>query len=755
MAVQSTPKINRIIRMKEFDLLRTAVTPGNMYICIDSRKMYYDTPESRRVTYTCDLIETEKRRLYYVTPVVGHTYYIWETNSLWLWMNKWITLYSDKDYPSAYTYTDQTISPVYNGTPDDRVLDNNGLLGDGSIVIRDDERIIKGKIYVDQTNDNLVMSSFLGGGIKLLPNGMTSDVGELYADAFGKSHIRAEWNILNNEAYVDYSEHPEKDPSKFIKDSHRYLVYHEGNLDPTGANISSLMIYNKLKYPDSRLPDPFEFNVDKLDGKHASDFALAGHTHTTSNITDYTSKTNEIAKNVFDARMSAATAQGITISNPSTGVWNFAANNFKITLTGGISGSGTVNRLTNTTISVTVDPDKHKHKNLEDAIKDLQQQIDSIVDIDLTLYYTKTEIDDMFGLTAGKAPTIGTDNILHVTAEQAKKLDHTIAVKLTGEATGSGTLDTQQTTFEITNMKISTDVLDNYVLKSSIGVANGVTPLDANTKIPAKYLPDSVRSGLIPMGTFNPNNGVPSTDPKEGEFWRATVEGDLNGNHYEIGDWIVYVNGHWEWWQNSGFVTSVNGKTGDVTLTIPDVSVFINKSYIDYYNETTKTYTNVPKDKIVITDKLNHANITTSAADKLSKNFKLLSDATNGDVEFHSSSTNVTTDGTKDFNVKMKFTTTGIKAINDEIDDRYAFTELEEKSDLATLGKKKGTWIYQTSDSWIDTANPGKIKDGDLLLSTKANATNFEDFVIIHTAYLPMLSFSGKTAKIDFAVNSL
>lgn len=755
MAVQETPKINRIIRMKEFDLLRTAITPGNMYICIDSRKMYYDTPESKRVTYTCDLIETEKRRLYYITPAVGHTYYIWETNSLWLWMNKWITLYSDKDYPSAYTYVDQTISPLYNGTPDDRVLDNNGLLGDGSIVVRDDERIIKGKIYIDQTNDNLVMSSFLGGGIKLLPNGMTDDVGELYADAFGKSHIRAEWNVLNNEAYIDYTEHPEKDENKFRNDSHRYLVYHEGNLDPSGGNISSLVIYNKLAHPDATLPDPFEFNVDRLDGKHASDFALAEHVHTTSDITDYTSKTNEIAKNIFDSRMSNATAQGITISNPSTGVWNFAANNFKITLTGGVSGSGTVNRLTNTVINVTVDPDKHVHQDLVDAIDGLQQQVDSIVDIDLTLYYTKTEVDGMFGFTSGKAPTIGADGILHVTAEQAKKLDHTIAVSLKGDVTGSGTLDTEQTTFEITNMKLDMTILDDYVPKSDIGIAEGIVPLDANTKIPAKYLPDSVRSGLIPMGTFNPANGVPSTDPKEGEFWRAIVEGDLNGDHYEIGDWIVYINGNWEYWQNSGFVTSVNGKTGDVTIDIPDVSVYIRKDYIDYYNETTKTYTDIPKDKIVITDAQNHAKITTSAADKLSNNFKLLSNSTNGDVEFDSTSTNIKTDGTKDFNVTMKFTNAGREAINNEIDNRYYEADLIQKSDLANLGKKQWTWIYQAIDTWNDTSSPIKIEEGDLLLSTKNNATEFEDFVIIHTRALPMLLFSEKITKVDFAVNSL
>mgnify|MGYP001624390526 CR=1 FL=1 len=38
----TTPVINRIIRMTEFDLLRTAIKQGNMYMCLDSQKLYFD-----------------------------------------------------------------------------------------------------------------------------------------------------------------------------------------------------------------------------------------------------------------------------------------------------------------------------------------------------------------------------------------------------------------------------------------------------------------------------------------------------------------------------------------------------------------------------------------------------------------------------------------------------------------------------------------------------------------------------------------
>lgn len=59
------------------------------------------------------------------------------------------------------------------------MIDNNGLLKDGSVVIRDNNRIVKGKLYIDNTNNNLVISSFLGGGLRILPNGSSESPGAL------------------------------------------------------------------------------------------------------------------------------------------------------------------------------------------------------------------------------------------------------------------------------------------------------------------------------------------------------------------------------------------------------------------------------------------------------------------------------------------------------------------------------------------------------------------------------------------------
>ena len=243
MPTFNTPKVNRIYRMTEFDVLRTAITANNMYICTDSLQMYYDESAVKRSKYNYTGIKTINDLMYNTTPSYGKSYYCWEDNSLWLWLNKWITLWADTNYPSAYIYTTyptpdspSTINSIYNIN---NVLDNNGLLQDGSVVIRDGHRIIKGKIFVNDENDNLTFSSFLGGGIRLLPNGELDTNGELFIGDEGKSFLRSSLSILNNEIYVDYSEHPELDNNPYKTDTHKYLVYHEGNL---GININDFQI---------------------------------------------------------------------------------------------------------------------------------------------------------------------------------------------------------------------------------------------------------------------------------------------------------------------------------------------------------------------------------------------------------------------------------------------------------------------------------------------------------------------------------
>ena len=111
-------------------------------------------------------------------PTVGSYYYVWETNTLWVYNAKWIVVEGNYSYTTAgYYYANDEITP----TDPVEVTDNNGLLKDGSVVVRNADRIIKGKLYIQSNEDssNLVISSYLGGGIKLLPSGSIDDTGAL------------------------------------------------------------------------------------------------------------------------------------------------------------------------------------------------------------------------------------------------------------------------------------------------------------------------------------------------------------------------------------------------------------------------------------------------------------------------------------------------------------------------------------------------------------------------------------------------
>ena len=212
MSTVLTPNIKRIMRVTEYDLLRIKVSMGNMYMCQDTMKLYYDqgNASTDRVLYNYISVKTINDLNNNITPILNYVYYCWEDNSLWVWLNKWVCLYSDTTYPSAYSYDDvpsssnpQNINAVYRYDMPNMPADDNGLLKDGSVVIRDINRLIKGKIYINDNNDNLTISSFLGGGIRFLPNGKMLSDGELLIGDNGKSYIRSEFKVLNNELYVD------------------------------------------------------------------------------------------------------------------------------------------------------------------------------------------------------------------------------------------------------------------------------------------------------------------------------------------------------------------------------------------------------------------------------------------------------------------------------------------------------------------------------------------------------------------------
>lgn len=713
MAIK-TPTINGIIRMTEFDLLRTKIKQGYMYMCLDSLNLYYDETDSRRVRYTYVSIKTANDLFYNITPSSGTTYYCWEDNSLWLWMNKWISLWTDSTYPAAYNYDSanptsanpSSLNYVYYNDDPNTPIDTNGLLKDGSVIIRDRNRIIKGKIYIEDNNDNLTISSFLGGGIRFLPNGKMNTDGELLIGDDGKSIFRTELHLLNNEAYIDYSEDPDSDPSDYPNDKHIYEIFHSGNLDVSAIKVlNPLDIYNKLL--DDSLPDPLEFSVKYLNGKTSDEFALSQHNHIATDITDFNDKARAQAEVKIKEIFNNMIGEGIYISYiSSSSTFKMSANNFNITFDGGVSGTATVTHLGDTTAELTVNPARHVHQNYIDTMNDLQDQIDHLSTVDPTDYYNKQQTDEKLALVTGtpnpevgKPLLVNSDLKLPGTALNADRLSSEVLLKFIGDLTAEVSTDLSSTveinlntsnilsnTAEIGkavkvnsegNLPVnstSASKLNHNILINLQGEVEGQATLDTslNTinidtilvpgdnilqskdlgvkiatlgddgRIPKSQLPIS-QAGLVPQGYWNPETGAPSSEPAEGQFWIASNEGIFENKLYKINDWCLYYNSAWNNINTNDNVISVNSKTGIVELTNDDVNA-ISKDYINYTVGDT-----IPQNKIVLTSQ--DGVIEGATVTKLANSFGIAM-MTGSEIDISNDSEN-STDGSKDISLKF------------------------------------------------------------------------------------------------------
>lgn len=744
-----------------------------MYMCLDTQRLYYDETDNKRVTYGYTGVNTRNDLMYYITPTYGMTYYCWEDNSLWLWNNKWVALYSDGSYPDAYVYDDnRNIIDVYRepNTP----VDTNGLLKDGSVVIRDRNRIIKGKIFIEESNDNMTISSFLGGGIRFLPNGkMTGDgelfigdvpridsetgetitdieTGEILYDT--KATIRAAFSILNNEGYIDYSETPQADPSEYPNSEHKYEIFHSGNLDVSAIKVITPQdIYSKLQDPS--LPSPLDLNVKKIDGHPISEISLVGHTHTASNISDFNTAARQQALVQINDVFSRMTGEGISVSyNSQSQTFKMTANPFTITLTGGVSGSGLISKLSDTNIQVDVDPSKHIHQNYVNTMTDLQDQINAIVSVDPQNYYNKTQIDNMISsveatdvATAGKPLKINNNLILPATSQSTNSLANPISIELQGDVTGTVSTDLSSNVIITTNannilsqlpeqgkalavnangdlpgnaqtssaldhnlrlvfsgevsgnadidtslnqniINLTLNPGNNIVQTSDLGVT--VATLGNDGKLTPSQLPAS-QTGLVPKGNWNPQTGAPSNNPVEGQFWVADTEGIFDNKLFQVDDWCLYYDSDWRKIDTNDNVLSVNGYTGIVNLQSSDIGA-IDTSYINYVLGST-----IPQNKIVLTTE--NGRIAGASVDNLTNPFSLMTDNT-GDVKINASSTNTSTDGTSNLDIKLEITDDGYNNIMNEIgleiDNNGVALQHKPK-----LNFKDGFTLYTTNNS--------------------------------------------------------
>lgn len=774
MASITTPRIDKIVRLNSYDLLGTKCKQYQMYMCLDTLQLWYDESDSKRTLYRYVGVDTVNDLQNNIVPEFGITYYCWESNSLWLWMNRWICNYTDGKYPSAYRTDNGTIDAIYLDDQNPTIVDNNGLLRDGSVVVRDANRIIKGRIYVNDKTDNLTLSSYLGGGVRILPNGAFSTEGELYIDDHSTAYLRGEWNVLNHEMYVDYTERPSLDNNPYKTDKHRYMVWHEGNLQLSDFELTGENIYNKLKegQENGELPSPFEFNVNKLNGLKSTDFALKTHVHKSTDISDFKEAAQANALQVMIDKLTNMVYKGAKITwSESTKKFTLSTDNFILAFTGGATGQGTVVNNTNTTIALEIDPDKHTHQDILDKIdalgtgggadlsdyykkketedllndmfttsptpgkallvddnKDLPGNALSASDLDHDTKFTlegdiKGEVIfgyDKLSLTMntdasniisdtpeeGKALKLDSNKELPTTAYKAKELDHEIEVELEGDVTGTATLDTSSNSFKITTTLNSTSALltPDDIGDTVAGLVDGVVPED--------QLPEGILNSVKLMGNWD-GSGAPSSDPEESQAWLVTTAGNFGGKDYNVGDWIYYYNSSWNRADLGVSVKSVNGISGeDITLTASDVKA-ISEDYIDY-----TIGADIPKDKIVITDKAGH--IAGATVDNLTNEFTLKS--RDGDVSINTTkSTNVKTDGSKDLDITMEITEDGYDNISKKLvrTIQNNGTDLPFRKNLSFSGFE----VVDSNDTNTVTIKPD-LSSADEILYFDGTATN-------------------------------
>lgn len=225
-----------IYKCMQYDLFNLAPVKGRYYYCTDTRSLYKDNGPTKnsRIRFNAQIINTEYERLNETKPSIGKFYYVIETNQLWLFDTRWnLKIGADAEYnayTTAYsdTYSGNYISPVVNtdititNAHGDKIIDNNGLLGDGSVAIRDSNRIIKGLMTVSNLNQQLTFHSYLDNGFLFIPNShlpyknlstslgalhltVDKDISEINDDLelTGQAYYYGQWNNYGDMYIVD------------------------------------------------------------------------------------------------------------------------------------------------------------------------------------------------------------------------------------------------------------------------------------------------------------------------------------------------------------------------------------------------------------------------------------------------------------------------------------------------------------------------------------------------------------------------
>jgi len=119
----------------------------------------------------------------------------------------------------------------------------------------------------------------------------------------------------------------------------------------------------------------------------------------------------------------------------------------------------------------------------------------------------------------------------------------------------------------------------SYVNTNQLGVANGVATLNSSGQLTASQLPSAITGALVYQGTWNAATNTPtltSGTGTKGYYYKVSVAGgtNLDGlNTWYVGDTAVFDGTTWDKIDGiANEVVSVNGFTGNVVLTVSNIS---------------------------------------------------------------------------------------------------------------------------------------------------------------------------------------
>ena len=143
---------------------------------------------------------------------------------------------------------------------------------------------------------------------------------------------------------------------------------------------------------------------------------------------------------------------------------------------------------------------------------------------------------------------------------------------------------TKQAKFEVSGISAGTtrtftlpDQSSTVEVTANKAVANGYASLDGNGKVPGSQLPNSIMTyeGLHNVSTNSPALTDASGDA--GQVYRISVGGTRNygsGNiTLNVGDYLIHNGSVWEFADTTDAVSTVNGYTGNITLSKSDVGL--------------------------------------------------------------------------------------------------------------------------------------------------------------------------------------